>query len=402
MTALSLLTLRLSNLPSAGWFCFLRGIRLLAAAMLLPIAATPLISTALLRAQLPAASPDSPKRLVAYYLYQDQSRVPAYTASRIPYKKLTHLIHVALIVGPAGDGSIQISPRALEAKLIPKAHRAKVRVLVCVQGSAAAFSKTASLPDSRSRFAQNLKDFVTKYDYDGVDIDWEVPQGQPDVANNVLMMQALRDTFPAPRYLLSMATPSEPGHWGEFDFAHLTPILDFYNVMTYDFHGPWTSHAGHNSPLFSNDTDPGHDGSIDDSMALYLNKLAVPAEKINLGTAFYGYEFPAGPLHAVCNCEKTTVSRDYAYIKARIGSDGWASALDPVAMAPYLIRTTPIAGFITYDDPASTARKVAYALEVRNLGGVFMWELSGDYDGKKQDLLDSMYTTFKRIERHRH
>jgi chitinase len=401
MTTPSLLTLRLSNLPSAGWYCFLRGIRVLPAAMLLLTAATPLISTALLRAQLPVASPDSPKRLVAYYLYQDQSRVPAYTASRIPYKKLTHLIHVALIVGPAGDGSIQISPRALEAKLIPKAHRAKVRVLVCVQGSAAAFSKTASLPDSRSRFAQNLKDFVTKYDYDGVDIDWEVPQGQPDVANNVLMMQALRDTFPAPRYLLSMATPSEPGHWGEFDFAHLTPILDFYNVMTYDFHGPWTSHAGHNSPLFSNDGDPGHDGSIDDSMTLYLNKLAVPAEKINLGTAFYGYEFPAGPLHAVCNCEKTTASRDYAYIKARIGSDGWAPALDPVAMAPYLIRTSPIAGFITYDDPASTVRKVAYALEVRNLGGVFMWELSGDFDGKKQDLLDSMYTTFKRVERHR-
>ena len=92
--------------------------------MLLLTATTPLISTALLRAQLPAASPDGPKRLLAYYLYQDQSRVPAYTASRIPYKKLTHLIHVALIIGPDGDGSIQISPHALEAKLIPKAHAA--------------------------------------------------------------------------------------------------------------------------------------------------------------------------------------------------------------------------------------------------------------------------------------
>ena len=402
MTTSSLVTFRPSNLPSAGRFGFLRGIRLLTTATLLLTAVTPLVSTPLLGEQLSAANPASAKRLVAYYLYQDQSHVPAYDANRIPYKKLTHLIHVALIVGPAGDGSIQISQHALEAKLISKAHAAKVRVLVCVQGSAAAFSKAASAPDTRSRFAQNLKDFVTKYDYDGVDIDWEVPQGQPDVANNVLMMQALRDTLPSPRYLLSMATPSEPGHWGEFDFAHLTPILDFYNVMTYDFHGPWTTHAGHNSPLFSNDGDPGHDGSIDDSMTLYLNKLAVPAEKINLGTAFYGYEFPAGPLHAICNCEKTTASRDYAYIKSRIGSDGWEPALDPVAMAPYLIRTSPNAGFITYDDPASTARKVAYALEVRNLGGVFMWELSGDFDGKKQDLLDSMYTTFKQIEGHRH
>jgi len=39
---------------------------------------------------------------------------------------------------------------------------------------------------------------------------------------------------------------------------------------------------------------------------------------------------------------------------------------------------------------------------MRNLGGVFMWELSGAYDGKRQDLLDSMYKTFRRIQAGRH
>jgi chitinase len=343
------------------------------------------------------------KRLVAYYLYQDQTRVPAYTAKQIPFKKLTHLIHVALIVDPSGDGSIQISPHAIEASLIPKAHHAGVRVLVCVQGAASGFSKVAASPDARLRFAQNLKDFLLKYSYDGVDIDWEVPETQAEVANNVLLMQALRDALPSPRYLVSMATPSEPGHWGIFDFAHLTPIVDFFNVMTYDFHGPWTNHAGHNSPLFSNENDPGHDGSIDDSMNLYLNKLGVPPEKINLGTAFYGYEFPVGLLHGPCNCDKSTASRDYGtYIKPRIGKDGWAQAVDPAAMAPYLVSSGASPSFITYDDADSTARKVVYALEVRDLGGVFMWELSEDYDGKKQDLFDSMYETFKRIKEHGH
>lgn len=343
------------------------------------------------------------KRLVAYYLYQDQTRVPAYTAKQIPFKKLTHLIHVALVVDPSGDGAIQISPHAIEASLIPRAHRAGVRVLVCVQGPAIAFSKVATSPVARSRFAQNLKDFILKYSYDGVDIDWEVPESQAEVANNVLLMQALRDSLPFPRYLVSMATPSEPGHWGEFDFARLTPIVDFYNVMTYDFHGPWTNHAGHNSPLFSNENDPGHDGSIDDSMNLYLNKLGVPPDKINLGTAFYGYEFPVGSLHGPCNCDKSTSSRDYGtYIKPRIGKEGWVQSLDPVAMAPYLVHGNAMPGFITYDDADSTTRKVVYALDVRDLGGVFMWELSEDYDGKKQDLLDCMYRTFKRIKEHGH
>jgi len=340
-------------------------------------------------------------RLVAYYLYQDQARTPAYTAKQIPFKKLTHLIHVALVVDPAGNGDLEISPHAIETTLIPRAHRAGVRVLVCVQGSAIGFSKVAASSEARSRFAQNVKDFILKYSYDGVDMDWEVPESPAEVANNVLLMQALRDALPSPRYLISMATPSEPGHWGVYDFAHLTPIVDFYNVMTYDFHGPWTDHAGHNSPLFSNNSDPGHDGSVDDSMNLYLNQLGVPPEKINLGTAFYGYEFPVGQLHGPCHCDKSTASREYgSYIKPRIGKDGWVQEMDSVAMAPYLIRENGAPGFITYDDPDSTARKVTYALEVRNLGGVFMWELSEDYDGKKQDLLDSMYKAFKRAEKH--
>jgi chitinase len=306
-------------------------------------------------------------------------------------------------VDQSGDGAIQISPHAIEANLIPKAHRAGVRVLACVQGPASSFSQVAASPSARSRFAQNIKDFLLTYSYDGVDIDWEVPQSQADVANNVSLMQALRDALPFPRYLVSMATPSEPGHWGEYDFTHLTPIVDFYNVMTYDFHGPWTNHAGHNSPLFSSDDDPGHDGSLDDSMSLYLNKLGVPPEKINLGTAFYGYEFPVGLLHGPCNCDKSTASRDYGtYIKPRIGNQGWVQSMDPVAMAPYLVRANAVPAFITYDDADSTARKVIYALDVRDLGGVFMWELSEDYDGKKQDLLDSMYKTFKRFKAHGH
>jgi chitinase len=356
-----------------------------------------------LNGQAPQENVAGHKRLLAYYLYEDQTHVPAYTAKDIPYKKLTHLIHVALVVDPVGDGAIQISPHAIEDRLIPKAHAAGVRVLVCVQGPAIGFSKVAASPEARTRFAQNVKDFILKYSYDGVDMDWEVPAGQADVANDVLLMQALRDALPSPRYLVSMATPSEPGHWGEYDFAHLTPIVDFYNVMTYDFHGPWTNHAGHNSPLFLNENDPGRDGSIDDSMNLYLNKLGVPPDKINLGTAFYGYEFPVGQLHGPCNCEKSTASRNYGtYIKPRINKDGWVQSTDPVAMAPYLVHNDAPPSFITYDDADSTARKVAYALDVRDLGGVFMWELSEDFDGKKQDLLDSMYKSVKQAEKKAH
>lgn len=359
-----------------------------------------LLAVALPHAEAGAAEAAAPKRLVAYYVYQDGKQGPEYTARQIPFKKLTHLIQVGLLADAAGDGTVRLAPHAVEPVLIPRAHRAGVHVLVCVQGPADAFRKAASNAEARGHFVASVKSFVALNSYDGVDIDWEVPENPVDVADNVLLMHDLREALPRPKYLLSMATPSEPGHWGQFDFAQLNSYVDFYNVMTYDFHGPWTNHAGHNSPLFLSDADPGHDGSIDDSVNLYLNKLGVPPEKINLGTGFYGYEFPVGQLHGSCQCEKTTASRGYgSYVKARIGNDGWVREFDSVAMAPYLIRGAPTPGFITYDDAESTARKVTYALGVRDLGGVFMWELSEDYDGRKQDLLDSMYRSFKKMNK---
>jgi chitinase len=64
-------------------------------------------------------------------------------------------------------------------------------------------------------------------------------------------------------------------------------------------------------------------------------------------------------------------------------------SLDGTAKAPYLINSM-IPGFITYDGPASTVRKIHY-MKKRGFGGVFMWELSADYNGHSQDLLDAMY-----------
>ena len=356
-----------------------------------------LIATLLLACFLPAATThaQTKKRLVAYYYFGDQSETPKYTAAQIPYSKLTHLIHVAVQPVKSASGEIEISKNALEPELVPKAHKAGVKVLVCVQGSAAVFRKIAANASARVRFGASLKAFVTKYDYDGVDIDWEVPEAGADVTNCTALMQALRDALPAPTYLLSMATPSTPGGWGEYDFKGLTPIVDFYNVMTYDFHGPWTKVTGHNSPLFT--SDPEREGSLDQSVDLYLNKFGVPPGKINLGTAFYGYEFPADRISTEWNPARKTISRNYGpYIKPRVDRDGWTRRFDPIAMAPYLVHEADPVGFITYDDPQSTARKVIYALQMRDLGGVFMWELSADFDGKHQDLLDAMYKSFQR------
>ena len=73
--------------------------------------------------------------------------------------------------------------------------------------------------------------------------------------------------------------------------------------------------------------------------------------------------------------------------------------MDKKAKAPFLVREDGAPGVITYDDAKSTGRKVDYALGRRGLGGVFMWSLDGDYDGRGQDLLGAMYKAFARHNR---
>jgi chitinase len=341
------------------------------------------------------AEAQSPERVVGYYRATDKHNPPAYNADNIPYDELTHIIHVAVQLAPAGDGAIQILSGAIEPDLTSLAHSFGDFVLVSPRGDAPTFSAIAGSASGRTRFAQSLMNFVTTYGYDGVDIDWEVPEAV-DQTNCTLMMEAIRQVLPSPQYQLSMAVTDAPGTRGHYDFKALNHILDFYNLMSYDFHGPWSAHTGHNAPLFSNHADPDHVPGIDDVVTNYVSTLGVPPSMINLGVPFYGYEFPVANLWDACHCRAQVSSRNYgSYIKSRINQNGWTSHLDPVSMAPYLTSDDPShPGFITYDDTASITRKVVYALQVRGLGGVFTWELAEDFDGMNQDLMDAMYAAY--------
>jgi len=347
----------------------------------------------------PSALADGPKRLLGYYPFWVKFSNPAYSASTIPYQKLTHIAHAFLLLDKKQIGNIVIPDDLIEPQLISNAHAAGVKVMISIGGGdpaqARAFKKIARDPATRAAFVLNVYNFVVANGYDGVDIDWEIPVHPYDTNNCIMLMQDLRNQFPAP-YLLSMAIPSDPRSWGSgFDVPALAPQLDFINVMTYDFYGPWSDHAGHNSPLVQNPSDPDQVGSLETSMDLFANIYGVPADKLNIGTAFYGYEFDtAQNLWDACtDCGNTTFTVNYGTdIKPRINKMGWTAHRDPVAKAPYLLYRGPGGqpGFITYDDAHSTAVKVNYVLG-KHFGGVFLWSLDADYDGQTQDLLDAMY-----------
>jgi chitinase len=155
--------------------------------------------------------------------------------------------------------------------------------------------------------------------------------------------------------------------------------------MTYDFHGSWSSHSGHNSPLYP---DPGDvDGSVDETFA-YARLRQVPLGKLLLGVPFYGKSFDCGGLGL-----PFTVCEDVTYVDAMgfLGA-GWTRTWDATALVPYLRRSD--GGMVVcYDDTESVAAKCAY-VKSRQAAGLIIWELSQDYRNGKPELLEVIGQSF--------
>lgn len=332
--------------------------------------------------------------LLGYYPYWTSF----YKAANIPFKYLTHIYHA--FVNVSADGDVVVPPGFEEPDLIADAHANKVKVIVSVGGASEsnnqAFKQIAASAESRKKFAKNLEQFMRKSGYDGVDIDWEFPDNQLDSDNEVLLIKEIKETFlaspyPAPEWLITMATPA--GNWyGQWvNYEKIDKYMSFYNVMTYDFHGGWSDHAGHNSPLY-NPKDPKDAECLDSGYNYMTKERGVSPEKINLGLAFYGHKFPTAPgLNEDCkegNC--TDVFINYYDIVKLIGKDtGWKEKWDEDAKVPYL-KSESGAGILSYDDVKSLRLKVKYAQE-KKVRGVFIWDISADYYDGRNNLLPDVY-----------
>lgn len=357
-----------------------------AALALVAIAAIPL-----------CAQSAAPKRLVGYYTSWSKYQTPPYSAKNIPYHNLTHIEHAFALLSAQADGTVEYPPGMDEAYLFTAAHKAGVKVLLTIGGGdgiqGPRFNKMATSETSRQNFVTNVRNVLTKYGYDGVDIDWEVPNAG-NTQDCTTLFQELRNGLPSP-WLISMAITADPRGYGQgFDVPALAPIVDFMNVMTYDFYGPWSGATGLVSPLLQDPNDPQQVGSVKTSMDLYEYGFGIPPAEMNIGTPFYGYEWDGVDTNWTSCPSCASSSWNYGtYIKQRINQQGWTEQYDGFAMTPYLTNsTTP--GFITYDGVQSTTNKIAY-VKSRGFGGVFMWELSADYDGQSQDLLQAMYQVWK-------
>lgn len=308
--------------------------------------------------------------------------------NKIRYKYLTHLAHA--FTKPDSEGNLIVAADYLYPELTQTAHKNDVKVIMSIGGwgNCEGFPGMASTAKKRKRFIDQVLQFCKDHDYDGVDIDWEFVSNPEEQQDFVTFIKELSAVLKAqdPQLLLTMAAPSGD-YWGRWiNYEQMIKCFDYICCMSYDYHGEWTAHSGHNSPLYTCHNDPC--GSVDESHA-YFMKRGVPPQKLLLGIPFYGRSFDCRELY-----QEYKESHYYGYSEImNFVNSGWFYVWDDCSRVPY-IRNQDETEIISFDDERSVSLKCRYIKE-KQVAGVIIWELSLDYFKNTSILLELVGKEFK-------
>jgi spore germination protein len=172
------------------------------------------------------------------------------------------------------------------ATLITRAHAAGERVVLTVNDFAqASLDALTSSPTAPAILAAALIPALQAKNLDGVNFDFE-GRGNGDQAGLTHLMAAVSAALRAadPHWQITMDTyassAGDPN--GFYDIPALAPSIDAFFVMAYELNGG--APAGPVSPLTS--------GMFSDVTTLAQYTAVVPADKVILGTGFFGIDWP--------------------------------------------------------------------------------------------------------------
>jgi len=189
--------------------------------------------------------------------------------------------------------------------------------------------------------------------------------------------------------LLTMAVPASDFRGDNYQINLDQQHLDWFNLMTYDFHGGWEKKTGHLTNAMTSADDPSSDAfklSLDNTVRLYRDVYEVPVNKLVGGATFYGrgWKNVSSSNNGLFQNGQTAPGIyedgfDYWKDLAPLENQGYTFFWDDKALATWLYSPSDSI-FWSLDDPQSLALKKRYS-DAYGLAGMMLWEVTGDDSG---------------------
>ncbi|XP_071699162.1 class V chitinase CHIT5a-like [Rutidosis leptorrhynchoides] len=255
------------------------------------------------------------------------------------------------------------------------------------------FSRMALSHDSRKCFTLSSIEVARKFDFDGIDLDWEFPQSPEDMVNLRRLLHEWRAVVKKeakatgrPQLLLSAATYYNPvvtldNVYRKYPVASINKNLDWINAMCYDYRGGWDKTAtGAQAALY----DPNSNISTSYGLQAWIN-AKIQKEKLVMGLPLYGrtWQLKDPSLYgigapAVDVGPGVDGQMPYVDVEKFNSQNNALVVFDSTTVSTYSVAGT---SWIGYDDVRSIALKVSYAQNLK-IGGYFFWAVNGDQEWK--------------------
>lgn len=252
------------------------------------------------------------------------------------------------------------------------------------------FKVPAASFEGRDRFAKSAVGLLKDLGLDGLDVDWEYPQNEQEASDFVSLLKTVRqelDTYARSlpekhHFELTIACPAGPQHYTKLRIKEMDSLLDFWNLMAYDYAGSWDRVAGHQANVFPCSSSPACTPFSTSSAVEYYATQGVPRHKIVLGMPIYGRAFentdgPGLPFSGIGEGSWEQGVYDFKSLPLA----GAEEREDPEAVASYSYDRNRRM-MISYDT-VPMARKKADFIAKQKLGGAMWWETSADKQGNE-------------------
>ncbi len=263
-------------------------------------------------------------------------------------------------VSLARDGGSVSAPDADQTRLLGTAHAHGLRAELLLSNYSnrlgdfdpEAAAKLLRDPAHVQAVAAQLASFVAGQGWDGIQVDLESMSKRD--ADGLLMLVSELQARMAPEKSVSIAVmaSTDPREYVArgYRLAELGVAVDTLALMTYDQHGPWS--------------EPGPIGALSwQRRAVGVVTSVVPAAKVDLGVAGYGYTWPRSREGRTVTDKQARklVARDGARAHWRKGPGEWTARLSDGTR-------------MWWSDGRSYALRLALATEL-GLHGVALWRL---------------------------